>query len=98
MVIITVWVDDLLLFATSDELMKQTKSDLCTEWEVTDLGKPTKIIGIEITQTEDAITISQRIYVESMLKCEGLSEINSIAIPLDPNIKLEPYPNGNKGN
>ena len=56
--IITVWVDDLLLFASSNKLMQQTKTDLCTKWEVTDLGEPTKIIGIEITQTEDSITIS----------------------------------------
>jgi uncharacterized protein YuzE len=97
-VIITVWVDDLLLFATSDELMQQTKSDLCTEWEITDLGEPTKIIGIEITQAEDSITISQKVYIESILKREGLSEINSVTTPLDPNIKLEPNPDGSEGN
>ena len=71
MVIITVWVDDLLIFASSNE---QTKSDLCTQWEVTDLGEPTKIIGIEVTQTNDSITISQKVYIESILKCEGLSK------------------------
>jgi hypothetical protein len=98
LVIITVWVDDLLLFATSDELMQQTKSDLCTEWEITDLGEPTKIIGIEITQAEDSITISQKVYIESILKREGLSEINSVTTPLDPNIKLEPNPDGSEGN
>ena len=98
LVIITVWVDDLLLFATSDELMQQTKSDLHTEWEVTDLGEPTKIIGVEITQIEDAITISQKVYIESILERKGLSGINSVATPLDPNIKLEPNPDGNEGN
>jgi len=48
-VIITVWVDDLLLFATSDSLMEKMKKDIHTEWETTDLGEPSKIIGIEIT-------------------------------------------------
>ena len=33
LVIATVWVDDILLFASSDELMQQTKLDLHTEWE-----------------------------------------------------------------
>jgi len=98
LIIITVWVDDLLLFAKPDELMEQTKSDLQTEWEMTDLGEPTKIIGVEITQTEDSITISQKVYVESILECEGLSEINSVTTPLDPNIKLVPNPDGNEGN
>ena len=96
--IITVWVDNLLLFATSDELMERIKSDLRTQWEMTDLGEPTKIIGVEITQTKNAITISQRIYIESILEREGLSEINSVATPLDLNMKLEPNPDGGEGN
>jgi hypothetical protein len=78
--------------------MEQTKSDLHTEWEMTGLGEPTKIIGVEITQTDDSITLSQKVYVESILECEGLSEINSLVTPLDPNIKLVPNPNGNEGN
>ena len=63
--------------------MEQTKLDLCIKWEMTDLGELTKIIGVKITQTEDSITISQKVYVESILECEGLSNINSIAIPFN---------------
>ena len=62
--------------------MEQTKSDLHSEWEMTDLGEPTKIVGIEITQTNDSITLSQKVSVESILEREGLSEINSVATPL----------------
>jgi hypothetical protein len=98
LIIITVWIDDLLLFMSSDKLMQQIKSDLLTKWEVTDLGKPTEIIEIEITQAEDSITISQKVYIESILKCEGLSEINSVATLLDPNIKFELNPDGSEGN
>jgi hypothetical protein len=48
-VIVTVWVDNLLLFATTDELIEWTKAILEAEWELTDLGEPVKIVGIEIT-------------------------------------------------
>ena len=44
-----VWVNDLLLFATSDALMEKMKQNISTEWETTDLGEPSKIISIEIT-------------------------------------------------
>ena len=98
MVIIIVWVDDLLLFASSNKLIEQTKSDLCTQWEITDLGEPTEIVGVEITQTDNSITISQKVYIESILECEGLSKINSVTTLLDPNIKLVPNPDGNEGN
>ena len=63
MVILTVWVDDILLFLSSDELIEQTISDIQSVWEVTILGEPTKIVGIEITQTDDSMTISQKMYI-----------------------------------
>jgi hypothetical protein len=47
-VIITVWVDDLLLFVTTIKLQDKARADIKCEWEVTDLGKPSKIMGIEI--------------------------------------------------
>ena len=47
--IITVWVDDLLLFITLDALMEKMKANINAEWETMDLGVPSKIIGIEIT-------------------------------------------------
>ena len=54
-VILTIWVDDILLFGTSEELIEQTISDIRQIWEVTVLGEPAKIVGIEITQSEDSI-------------------------------------------
>ena len=48
-IIIAVWVDDILLFATLIEPRDKARLDISDEWEVTDLGEPTKITGIEIT-------------------------------------------------
>jgi len=39
---------DLLLFATTIELRDKARADIRSEWEVTDLGEPSKIVGIEI--------------------------------------------------
>ena len=95
--IITVWVDDLMLFATSKELMNRMKTDIKSEWECTDLGEPTKIVGIEITRQGDSITISQQRYIESILRREGMLHANPVATPLDPHIAIEPNPEGNEG-
>ena len=97
-IILTIWVDDILLFGTSEKLIEQTISDVQQIWEVTVLGEPAKIVGIEITQTEDSIKIAQKMYIKSILEREGLSEINSVTTPLDLNIKLEPNPDGSEGN
>ena len=95
--IITVWVDDLLLFATTIILMDRMKSDIKSKWEVTDLGEPTKIVGIEITMTPDSIAISSSKYIESILQKEGLGRSNAVSTPLDPNVILVPNPEGNTG-
>ena len=49
-VILTVWVDDILLFLSSDELIEQTISDIGSVWEVTILGEPTKIVVLDFLE------------------------------------------------
>ena len=47
---------------------------------------------------QNSVSISQKIHVESILECKGLSEINSILAPLDLNLNLKPNSDGNAGN
>jgi hypothetical protein len=96
--IITVWVDDLLLFASSEKMMQHMKDTISSEWEVTDLGKPRKIVGIEITMDEDSVTISQQKYIESILEREGMLDANPVGMPLDPHSKIAPNPEANEPN
>jgi len=70
--IITVWVDDLLLFATSVKLMSEMKEMIRGEWEVTDLGELAKIVGIEIQMKPTEVIILQKQYIESILNKEGM--------------------------
>ena len=95
--IITVWVDNLLLFASSIEAMEAMCDNLKSEWQMTELGEPSKIVGIEIAVGERSITISQKKYIENILLKEGLERANSVSMPLNPNILLEPNPNGDEG-
>ncbi len=96
MAIITIWVDNLLLFTGSNQIMNEMKKDLHSQWEVTDLGEPSKIIGIKITRSDNAITISQKRSVESILMRQGLEEANLVSTPLDLKVKIEPNPEGNE--
>ena len=96
--IITVWVDDILLFTSSEKLMQRMKNDIHSQWEATDLGDPAKIVGIKITQTNDSIMITQQKYIEAILQREHMEEANPVSTPLDPNVKIGPNPEGNDGN
>jgi hypothetical protein len=88
--IVTVWVDDLLLFATSNRVMRHLMDDLKSIFNVTNLGEPSKIVGIEISCRNDSLTISQPLYINSILRKYGMENANPVSTPLDPNVRLEP--------
>ncbi len=96
-IIITVWVDDTLIFATTVELKQKAISDIESEWEITDLGIPTKIVRLELAISADLISISSSGYINSILAREGLDTCNVVTTPLDPHIILVPNPEGNIG-
>jgi len=58
--IITIWVDNLLLFADLDKTMLKIKEDIQSEWETMGMSEPTKIVSIEITLLSGKICISQK--------------------------------------
>ena len=65
--ILTVWVNDLLCFTSNKTLIQWLKRDLHDIFDITDLGAPTKIVGLEIDHNKEnqSITISQSKYLES---------------------------------
>jgi len=77
--------------------MTAMEDNVKSEWQMTKLREPSKIIGIKITIDERLVTISQKKYIENILEKEGLKRANPVGMPLDPNTPLEPNPDGNEG-
>ena len=96
-VIITIWVNNLLLFMTMIKLQDKARANIEHKWEVTNLGKLSKIVGIKINQTDDFILILQIKYIESILQREGMECCDTVSTPLNPNVPLVPNPEGNEG-
>jgi len=65
--VITVWVDDLLLFTSATQIMRYLKDELNATFDLTDLGEPSWIVGIKITIRNDSISISQPLYINLIL-------------------------------
>ena len=74
--VITVWVDDLLVITKDDQCMASLKNELESALELTDLAGPSKIARIEIIQTPNLITITQKQYILFILQSEGMQDIN----------------------
>lgn len=71
--------------------MDNLKKELGDLFEINDLGKPNKLVGIKIDRDRKngSLTIRQTKYIESLLEKYGMSNANPVTIPLDPNVKLE---------
>jgi hypothetical protein len=89
--IVTVWVDDLMLFTNDERAMVNLRRELEDSFEITDLGEPSKIVGIEITINDrnGEVKLTQERYIEAILKKHGLENANKVAVPMDPKIRFE---------
>ncbi len=87
---LTVWVDDLLIFAETVKDLDEIKRELAGLFDVKDMGKPKKIIGIEIERDRDnsTIALSQQQYIDGILTRFGLHNMSPVTTPLDPNVIL----------
>ena len=96
-VIIVVWVDEALIFATMTKLRDRAQTDIKEEWEVTDLSELTKIVGIKIMKKPNQITNLSSRYIDAILLKEELSWIDKVSTPLDLNLEIVANPEGNVG-
>uniref|UniRef100_A0AAV1ULP4 Reverse transcriptase Ty1/copia-type domain-containing protein n=1 Tax=Peronospora matthiolae TaxID=2874970 RepID=A0AAV1ULP4_9STRA len=88
-VLVLVYVDDVLVTGSSLELIAQTKADLKTRFEMTDSGKCTFVLAIELVDESDgSVTMCQRRYVNDILKRFGMDECKATASPVDLSTRL----------
>jgi Reverse transcriptase (RNA-dependent DNA polymerase) len=81
--IITLYVDNITMASMSLQEIERDKALLCQQYEMTDLGDLTWILGMHITydQTAGWISLSQEKYSTEVLECFGKSNIHTISTP-----------------
>lgn len=67
-VIISLYVDDVLIFDSNLHVIYETKNMLSNHFDMKDLGEANFILGMKITKTCDDIFLDQSHYVENLLK------------------------------
>ena len=86
--VIAICVDDLIIIATTEGEMNQIKSNLSKHFKMKDLGSLHFCLGVNIEQTEEGLTLSQKQYIEKLLERYGLQDANPVSTPMDLNVKL----------
>ncbi|XP_019099645.1 PREDICTED: uncharacterized protein LOC109132477 [Camelina sativa] len=86
--VVAIYVDDLFVTGTSLRIIKQFKEDMSRRFEMSDLGKLTYYLGIEVIQGMDGIRIKQERYAQGILTDAGMGSCNSTYEPMEPGLSL----------
>jgi hypothetical protein len=87
-VVICLYVDDILIFGTNINVIKDVKSFLFQHFDMKDLGEADIILNIKLIKDERGITHRKSHYVENILSHFGYSDCKPSPTPYDPSLKL----------
>ena len=87
MIALLIWVDDLIIAASSDALLCETKQMLNAKFHMKDLGKLSYFLGIDFDQSNDVVTMNQSRYISKMLERFDMSDCKPRSTPSEQ--KLE---------
>lgn len=82
--IIAVYVDDLLVTGSDSKLIERFKQQMSSNFEMSNLGKLTYYLGIEVKQAEGFIELKQTGYARKLLEKAGMRGCNPTKYPMDP--------------
>lgn len=87
-IILTVYVDDILLTGSNPDLIQYIKKFLATTFSIKDLGKARYFLGFELAYLNDGISLTQHKFTHELLTESGLNKFKNVATPLLLNLKL----------
>ena len=96
--IVSLYVDDLLVIGSDSCSLKQFKQDMENEFEMNDLGEMKYFLGMKIHQSNVEIFISQRKYALEILKKFYREKYKPVATPMVVNEKLSRSDNDSRIN
>lgn len=82
--VVGVYVDDLLVTGTNVAAIKEFKTQMAKNFDMSNLGKLTYYLGIEVEQGDGYIQLKQTGYAKKILNKAGMLDCNSMKIPMHP--------------
>jgi hypothetical protein len=82
------YVDDIIMTASSSTLLQFIMARLASEFAMTDLGDLHHFLGIFVSRSADGVFLSQRQYTVDLLQRAGMAECHFTTTPIDTHVKL----------
>nr|GEV52305.1 hypothetical protein [Tanacetum cinerariifolium] len=86
--IVSIYVDDLIITGSTLDLIEQFKVSMRSEFEMSNMGEMCFFLGVEVIQSEDGIHLNQRKYAREILERFNMEDCNSVRSPIVPGCKL----------
>jgi hypothetical protein len=86
--VVGVYVDDLVITGANSVDINTFKAEMQAAFKMSDLGLLHYYLGLEVSQSEAGITISQSAYAAKILENAGLTGCNPSHTPMEPRLKL----------
>ena len=90
-VLMTLYVDDLLIFGSNLDCINETKSFLAQTFDIKDLGPVDVILGIKVLKKNGGFILTQSHFIEKVLRKFNHIDCKPSKTPLNPNNKLVPH-------
>jgi hypothetical protein len=88
-VILCLYVDDILIFRTNLNVIKEVKDLLSNNFEIKDLGEPDVILNVKLLREGNGgVTLSQSHYVKMVFNRFWFSDCQPTPTPYDPSVLL----------
>jgi hypothetical protein len=87
-VILCLYIDDILIFGTSLDVINEVKTLLCQSFDMKDLGGSDVILNIKLIKGENEIILTQSHYVEKVLSRFGYKDSKPSPTPYDLSLVL----------
>ena len=87
MIVIVIWVDDLIIGASNDVLLCDTKNMLKERFKMKDLGKLSHFLGVDFEQGDSFVKVNQTKYLCIVLERFGMSDCKPRSTPSE--LKVE---------
>jgi hypothetical protein len=86
--IVSLYVDDILVTGSNELLVEEFKQEMMNVFEMTDLGLMTYFLGMEVKQSQNEVFICQKKYAKEILKKFQMEECKATSTPMNQKEKL----------
>ncbi|RVW37574.1 Retrovirus-related Pol polyprotein from transposon RE1 [Vitis vinifera] len=88
LIVVSVYVDDLLVTGSNEKLVKEFKAEMLKVFEMTDLGLMSYFLGMEVKQDHGGVFISQKKYAKEILNKFHMDDCKRTSTPMNQKEKF----------